>query len=286
MPSPPAQITTQPCSRSHSIWRSSKMRLGSGEGTTRRNALPSGLNVQPRARGAPPRRPGRRSGRIGWWARRTPGRARRPGSSSATWPRACPSAACCRALLDEVADHPLRLGVEDVERVGRHLAAAPWSASAQLDLRPAAGGDHQLSASATGARASQATRTLARWRLLVSSSPAQQGVAAERHDGPHGSTCGPVAVRQPRETVPASSSRRTSSPISPQRRTCPRAPRDDGPMVHGREPHVSGPAHRAGRSFGPTPAATVIGRSTSRAVTPRGRGSTPARQARPDRRQR
>ena len=47
MPPPPAQMTTAPFSSSHRIWRSSKMRRGLGEGTTRRKWLPSGLTVQP-----------------------------------------------------------------------------------------------------------------------------------------------------------------------------------------------------------------------------------------------
>src|SRR6266436_8119035 len=45
MPPPPAAITMVLCSRSHLIWRNSKMRLGSGDGTTRRHLSPSGLNT-------------------------------------------------------------------------------------------------------------------------------------------------------------------------------------------------------------------------------------------------
>ena len=49
MPPPPAAITTVPFSSSHWIGLSWKMRFGSGEGTTRRQLLPSGFTVQPLA---------------------------------------------------------------------------------------------------------------------------------------------------------------------------------------------------------------------------------------------
>jgi hypothetical protein len=47
MPPPPAQMTTQPFWSSASIASISKIRFGSGDGTTRRRLSPSGLNVQP-----------------------------------------------------------------------------------------------------------------------------------------------------------------------------------------------------------------------------------------------
>ena len=49
IPPPPAQMTTVPFSIIHLIGRISKMRSGSGEGTTRRHLEPSCLNVQPLA---------------------------------------------------------------------------------------------------------------------------------------------------------------------------------------------------------------------------------------------
>ena len=45
MPPPPAAITMALRSSSHLIGRSSKMRFGSGEATTRRQSLPSGLKT-------------------------------------------------------------------------------------------------------------------------------------------------------------------------------------------------------------------------------------------------
>ncbi len=47
MPPPPAQITSVPFSSSQRTGRSSKMRFGSGEGTTRRQRSPSGRITQP-----------------------------------------------------------------------------------------------------------------------------------------------------------------------------------------------------------------------------------------------
>jgi hypothetical protein len=47
MPPPPAQITTVPFSSSHLIGLISKIRLGSGDGTTRRHRSPSCLNAHP-----------------------------------------------------------------------------------------------------------------------------------------------------------------------------------------------------------------------------------------------
>ena len=47
IPPPPAQMTTAPRSSSQLIGAISRMRRGSGEGTTRRHAAPSGRNVQP-----------------------------------------------------------------------------------------------------------------------------------------------------------------------------------------------------------------------------------------------
>ncbi len=47
MPPPPAQITTQSFWSIHSIGSTPKMRLGSGEATTRRMLVPSRLNSQP-----------------------------------------------------------------------------------------------------------------------------------------------------------------------------------------------------------------------------------------------
>ena len=47
MPPPPAQMTIDPASSSVRIAGVPKMRLGSGEGTTRRMLSPSGLNAHP-----------------------------------------------------------------------------------------------------------------------------------------------------------------------------------------------------------------------------------------------
>ena len=47
MPPPPAQMTTAPCSSIQRIGRISKIRLGRGDGTTRRQLDPSGLTCQP-----------------------------------------------------------------------------------------------------------------------------------------------------------------------------------------------------------------------------------------------
>ncbi len=49
IPPPPVQITTTPLSSSVRIGPISKMRRGTGEGTTRRHPAPSGLTVQPRS---------------------------------------------------------------------------------------------------------------------------------------------------------------------------------------------------------------------------------------------
>ncbi len=49
MPPPPVQMTTVPESSSWVIGRISKMRRGTGDGTTRRQWSPSRLTVQPRS---------------------------------------------------------------------------------------------------------------------------------------------------------------------------------------------------------------------------------------------
>ena len=49
IPPPPAQITTQPGSSSHLMGRRSKIRRGTGEGTTLRMLSSSGLNAKPRS---------------------------------------------------------------------------------------------------------------------------------------------------------------------------------------------------------------------------------------------
>ena len=47
IPPPPAQMTTASCSSSQPTGSMPKIRLGRGEGTTRRKLSPSGLNSQP-----------------------------------------------------------------------------------------------------------------------------------------------------------------------------------------------------------------------------------------------
>ena len=126
IPPPPAQITTQPCSSSHSTGSTPKIRCGSGEGTTRRKLSPSGLNSHPfsfASRAASSfvvDRPDR--------LRRIPERGvvavdldQRQQRGEALLQRQLVS----ELLLDQVADHALGLGAEQVERIRRRPPCRP-----------------------------------------------------------------------------------------------------------------------------------------------------------------
>ena len=118
MPPPPAQMTTVPFSRSHFTGRISKIRFGRGDGTTRRKPSPSGLKIQPFS--AAIRSASSfavdRTDRL----RRVPeGRVRRVdlGHREDRGEGALEREEVPHLLLDDVADHPLGLRAEDVERV-------------------------------------------------------------------------------------------------------------------------------------------------------------------------
>ena len=89
-------------------------------------------------------------------------------------------------LLDEVADHALRLGTEDVQRVDRDLRVGGVLERQQTDLRPVAVGDDQL---VLGGHRGQLAAGDADVLALVLAghgfTPAEQGIAAEGDDDSH-----------------------------------------------------------------------------------------------------
>ena len=91
-------------------------------------------------------------------------------------------------LLEHVADHPLRLGVQDVERIGLDLLVGRSLERQQPDLRSVAVRDHEL---VLERDRRQRLAGDARVRALVLGGqglPAlEQRVAAERDDDAHGS---------------------------------------------------------------------------------------------------
>ena len=157
MPPPPVQITTAPCSSSQRIGRISKIRFGSGEATTRRHLSPSGL-IGPALLG------GQLVG-LGLVVDRADelGRVLERGivrvdldHRQERRERPLDRQQVAQLLLDHVADHPLGLGAEDVERVrldGRVRGALEGQ---QPDLRAVAVGDDELVARPRSARAATA----------------------------------------------------------------------------------------------------------------------------------
>ena len=122
MPPPPVQMTTAPRSSSQRIGRISKIRFGSGEATTRRHLSPSGLIAQPfsaASRSASSLLVDRADelGRVG---ERRVVRVDLDHREDAR-ERLLERQQVAQLLLDHVADHPLGLGAEDVERVGLDL---------------------------------------------------------------------------------------------------------------------------------------------------------------------
>ena len=145
MPPPPAQMTIVPFSSSHLIGRCSKIRVGAGEGTTRRQRSPSGLNAQPYSlaelaglglvvAGADELRRVVERGVVGVDLDHRQDRRERHLERQEV----------AELLLDEVADHPLGLGGEDVERIGLDLRGVRGALEReQSDLRAVAVREHE-----------------------------------------------------------------------------------------------------------------------------------------------
>ena len=93
-------------------------------------------------------------------------------------------------LLEEVPDHPLRLGAQHVERVGRLAGGRIRLEGEQPDLRAVSVGDDDLVlASELGDRA-HGDRDVAPLRRGVGAlAPAKQGVASEGCDDAHEGLC-------------------------------------------------------------------------------------------------
>ena len=155
MPPPPAQMTIVPFSSSHLIGRISKIRLGSGEGTTRRHFVavrlerPALLGRQ--AFGRPPCSYTGPTNLVG---------SAKAGSSGSTSTMRqdggegdLEGQQVAELLLDHVADHALGLRAEHVERVGFDVLVGLKPASAS---RPTCGplpcASTSSCFSATGAR--------------------------------------------------------------------------------------------------------------------------------------
>ena len=167
--------------------RCSKMRLGAGEGTTRRMLSPSGLNAQPRsaaslAASAAVVERADGLGRIG--EGRVGGIDLDHGQQRRQ--RLVEGEAVPQLLLHQVADHPLGLGPQHVQRRVGHLLVGRLLQGQQTDLRAVAVRDDQLVAlgdrrQAIAGHPNVLPLVLDRHRLT----PAQQGISAQRHHDPH-----------------------------------------------------------------------------------------------------
>ena len=186
-PPPPAQITTVPCSSSHRIGRISKIRFGSGDGTTRRQLAPSCLNAQPFSRG---QRIGLRLVVHGADELRRVGEGRVAAVDldhrEHGRERLLEREQVAEFLLDQVADHALGLRPEHVERIRLDVGVRGRLQREQPDLRPVAVRDHQLVLLCDGREsASRDAHVLAlrlgRHRLAAP----QKCVATQSHDDPH-----------------------------------------------------------------------------------------------------
>ena len=144
MPPPPAQMTTAPCSSIQRIGRISKIRLAGVTGP-RAASWPIGLDL-PALLGRERCRGGfvvDRSDELGRVAERRVlgidldhGQERRE--------RSLEREQVPELLLDEIADHPLRLRAEDVERVGLDVLVGGALESEQAHLRAVAVRDDEL----------------------------------------------------------------------------------------------------------------------------------------------
>ena len=160
--------------------RSSKIRFGTGEGTTRRRLSPSGLNTQPRSAASLACSAWSYSGPTGLLGSANAGSA---GSTSIIVSNEASGLSngqpVPQFLLDQVADHPLGLGAQHIERGRGHLPVGRLLQRQQPDLRPVPVRDDQLVF--TGDRGQVITRhphvfplVLRRHRLP----PAQQRITA------------------------------------------------------------------------------------------------------------
>ena len=163
------------------------MRFGAGEGTTRRTYSPSGLNIQPFS--AASARPSlgvvdgtdelRRVGEGGIVAVDLDHREERG-------ERDLGRQEVAELLLDHVADHPLGLGAEDVERVRLDLLVRRRLQREQAHLRPVAVRQHELVV--LGDRRERPGRDRDVGPLGVGGhgfTPLEQGVATEGDEDAH-----------------------------------------------------------------------------------------------------
>ena len=164
MPPPPAQMTTRLWSSSQPIAWISKIRFGRGEGTTRRQYVAVGLDG--------PALVGGEGLRLGLVVDR-PDELRRVAEGRVVGvdldhrqdrrERQLERQQVAELLLDEVADHPLRLGAEHVEGIGLDVLVGLALERQQPDLRAVAVGDDQLVLARRRSRApGPRSRTLAR----------------------------------------------------------------------------------------------------------------------------
>ena len=89
-------------------------------------------------------------------------------------------------LLDEVADHALRLRPKDVQRIDRHLGVGGILERQQADLRPVAVGDDQLVLPRNGGQLRAGDPDVLALVLAGHGfTPAEQGIAAKGDDDSH-----------------------------------------------------------------------------------------------------
>ena len=98
-----------------------------------------------------------------------------------------PGTAFCKRLEQPIADHPLRLGAEDVERVGGEQARVTGALQRQQPhLGPVAMSDHQLVVARASGRAPPRRRDVVLLDVGVGALPTlEQRVPPERRDDPH-----------------------------------------------------------------------------------------------------
>ena len=183
-PPPPAQMTTTSWSSSQRIGRISKMRCGSGDGTTRRQYSPSCLKIQPFSAASSSAcclvvDRARRT----WSGRRRPGRPGRPRPSSGCVANGSSAAVGCRApARGRSRSSPAVCAPRTSSGYGLDVGVRRGLQRQQADLRAVA--VRRAPAGAAGPRPPARARRCARWRAASRPSSARPASAGRCRRGP------------------------------------------------------------------------------------------------------